>query len=79
MFTINQHSEYIASEQLEAYVLGRRRERGTKTMKQVAALLTMIGSTSLLALVVGCATTMRTEDLLSAAGFKIVPATSPEL
>jgi hypothetical protein len=48
-------------------------------MKKVAALLSMIGGASLLALLVACATTMRTEDLLSAAGFKIVPATTPEL
>ena len=48
-------------------------------MKKVAALLNMIGGASLLALVVGCATTMRTEDLLSAAGFKIMPATTPVL
>jgi hypothetical protein len=79
MFTINPHGEHIGSEQLEAYACARRSERGTKTMKQVAALLSMIGSATLLALVVGCATTIRTEDLLSAAGFKIVPATTPEL
>ena len=48
-------------------------------MKKVAALLRMIGGASLLAVVVGCATTLRTEDLLSAAGFNIVPATTPEL
>jgi hypothetical protein len=48
-------------------------------MNKVAALLSMIGGASLLALLVGCATTMRTEDLLSAAGFKVVPATTPEL
>lgn len=78
-FTINRHSAYKGSEQLEAYAFGHRRERGTTTMKKVAALLRMIGGASLLALVVGCATTMRTEDLLSAAGFKIVPATTPEL
>ena len=33
---------------------------------------------ALLALVVGCASTHQTEDLLAAAGFKIVPANSPE-
>jgi N-methylhydantoinase A/oxoprolinase/acetone carboxylase beta subunit len=48
-------------------------------MKNVTARLRWIGGASLLALAVGCATTMRTEDLLSAAGFKIVPATTPEL
>ena len=48
-------------------------------MKKVTALLSMIGGASLLALLVGCATTRQTEDLLSAAGFKIVPATTPEL
>ena len=79
MFTINQHSAYFGLGQLEAYVFGRRRERGTETMKKMAALLRMIGGASLLALVVGCATTMQTEDLLSAAGFNIVPATTPEL
>jgi hypothetical protein len=48
-------------------------------MKNVAALLSMIAGASLLAVLVGCATTMRTEELLSAADFKIVPATTPEL
>ena len=48
-------------------------------MKKMVALIRMIGGASLLALLVGCATTMQTEDLLSAAGFNIVPATTPEL
>jgi len=79
MCTINRRSEYLRSGLLEAFTFSRRRERGTKTMKKVATLLSMIGGASLLAVVVGCATTMRTEDLLSAAGFKIVPASTPEL
>jgi hypothetical protein len=79
LFTINRHSAYIESEELEAYAFGRRRERGIKTLTKVAALLSMNGGAGLLALAVGCATTMRTEDLLPAAVFKIVPATTPEL
>ena len=47
-------------------------------IKKVRALLIVTGGVVLLALAVGCATTKQTEDLLSAAGFKIVPATSPQ-
>jgi hypothetical protein len=79
MFTINQPSAYLGLEECKAYAFGRRRERGTKTMNNVAALLRTIGGASLLALAVSCATTMRTEHLLSEAGFNIVPATTPEL
>ena len=41
-------------------------------------LLTTVLATILLALISGCATTKQTEDLLSAAGFKAQPATTPE-
>jgi hypothetical protein len=47
-------------------------------MKKITTLLTTLNAIVLLALVSGCATTKQTEDLLSAAGFKPQPATTPE-
>jgi hypothetical protein len=41
-------------------------------------ILTTFYAAVLLTLVSGCATTKQTEDLLSAAGFKAQPATTPE-
>jgi hypothetical protein len=41
-------------------------------------LVTILCAVVLLAFVNGCATTKQTEDLLSAAGFKTQPATTPE-
>ena len=38
----------------------------------------MLGVLALAMLVSGCSTTQPTENLLSAAGFKIVPASTPE-
>jgi hypothetical protein len=37
-----------------------------------------IGISALLGLAVGCSTTKQTENLLSAAGFKTIPATTPQ-
>jgi len=47
-------------------------------MKRVGTSLSILGLAVLLALGAGCATTKQTEDLLSAAGFKTVPAATPE-
>ena len=38
----------------------------------------MLGAASLLALFLGCSTTKQTENLLSAAGFNVMPANTPE-
>ena len=47
-------------------------------MKRVGTSLSIVGTVALLALGVGCTTTKSRENLLSAAGFKIVPAATPE-
>ena len=47
-------------------------------MKAVAALLYRFSVIALMIVAAGCVATMRTQDLLSAANFKIVPATTPE-
>jgi hypothetical protein len=51
--------------------------KGTN-MKQMRVSFKMIGATVLLALMVGCATTNTNSDLLSAAGFKLLPADTPK-
>jgi hypothetical protein len=48
------------------------------SMRNMICQLSGIGAAALLALTAGCASTRQTEDLLSAAGFKSVPATTPE-
>ena len=47
-------------------------------MKKVTALLSIIGAVVLVAMAIGCASTKQTENLLSAAGFKMVPADTPQ-
>jgi len=47
-------------------------------MKQIRISFKMISATALLALTVGCATTNTHTDLLSAAGFKLLPADTPK-
>ena len=47
-------------------------------MKRVKTLLRIISPAAFLALAVGCTTTTQTENMLSAAGFKAVPAVTPE-
>src|SRR5437763_4162538 len=47
-------------------------------MKQMRVSFKMIGATVLLALIVGCATTNTNSNLLSAAGFKLLPADTPK-
>ena len=47
-------------------------------MKRVGTSLSIVGILALLALGVGCATTTKTENMLSAAGFKMMPAATPE-
>jgi len=42
-----------------------------------STLILSVGIFALLAAVVGCSTTKQTENLLSAAGFKMMPATTP--
>lgn len=49
-----------------------------KLMKRVATLVNLIGAVALIALAIACASDKQTEDLLSAAGFKIVPADTPQ-
>jgi hypothetical protein len=46
-------------------------------MKRAKASLIGIGAIALVALALGCASTKNTEDMLSAAGFKTVPADTP--
>jgi hypothetical protein len=48
------------------------------TMKQIRTSFNMVGVIALLALMVGCATTNNNADLLSAAGFKRMPADTPK-
>ena len=52
---------------------GRRR----KAMKRVRTVSNIIYVAAFAILIVGCAMTQRTEELLSAAGFKSVPANTP--
>jgi hypothetical protein len=47
-------------------------------MKMKTYLLSKIGTVALVAFVTGCSTTKQTENLLSAAGFKAMPATTPQ-
>lgn len=49
-----------------------------KTMKKITNLLSLLSLAALVALGAGCQTTRQTEDLLSAAGFKIMPASTLE-
>jgi hypothetical protein len=47
-------------------------------MKQILSGFSVISAFAFIALVIGCAHTQQTENLLSAAGFKIVVATTPQ-
>ena len=47
-------------------------------MKKVTALLSIVGAVVLVGMAIGCASTKQTENLLSAAGFKMVPADTPQ-
>lgn len=47
-------------------------------MRNITNQLSRIGAAALLALAVGCATNRTTENRLAAAGFKCVPADTPE-
>jgi len=48
-------------------------------LSRITKLVTMLSLTGLLAcFAAGCSTTKQTENLLSAAGFKMMPATTPE-
>ena len=47
-------------------------------MKCLLNPMKLLAALALLAFAVGCATTQQTENLLSAAGFKTVPASTPE-
>ena len=47
-------------------------------MKMKTYLLSIIGTVALVAFALGCSTTKQTENLLSAAGFKAMPATTPQ-
>jgi len=47
-------------------------------MRKVTTLLGMLGAVVLVAMWTGCASTKNTENLLSAAGFKLVPANTPQ-
>jgi hypothetical protein len=49
----------------------------TITMKKIMTVLGVVGAAAWLALATGCASTKQTEDLLSNAGFKKIPATTP--
>lgn len=47
-------------------------------MKRISTRLYLLGIATLMFVAGGCATTKQTENLLSAAGFKVVPATTPQ-
>jgi len=47
-------------------------------MKKVKNMLSITGAVVLVAMLIGCASTKQTENLLSAAGFKMVPADTPQ-
>jgi hypothetical protein len=47
-------------------------------MKAKSFPILAVGLLALVALAIGCSTTKQTENLLSAAGFKMIPATTPE-
>jgi len=47
-------------------------------MKNTTNLLITLGLAALMTFVAGCSTTQKTENLLSAAGFKAIPATTPQ-
>jgi hypothetical protein len=49
-----------------------------KAMKNIFTGFSLIGAIALLALIVGCANTQHTENLLSAAGFRTVIANTPQ-
>jgi hypothetical protein len=49
-----------------------------KTMQQISTRFSFAAVLAILALALGCASTHETEDLLSAAGFKIVLANTPQ-
>jgi hypothetical protein len=53
-------------------------EGGKNTMNKLTGWLGMLGAVALLAVAAGCMTTRQTEDLLVEAGFKKMPATTPE-
>jgi hypothetical protein len=47
-------------------------------MKQILSGFSVVSAFAFISLIVGCAHTQQTENLLSAAGFKIVIATTPQ-
>ena len=47
-------------------------------MRTKSTILLAVGVLALAVLAVGCSTTKQTENMLSAAGFKMMPATTPE-
>lgn len=47
-------------------------------MKKITELLFIISSSALFAFLAGCSTTRQTENLLSAAGFNMLPANTPQ-
>jgi len=57
--------------------IDQNHQQGTK-MKRIRTSFNMISIIALLALTVGCATTNSNSDLLSAAGFKLLPANTPK-
>ncbi len=50
-----------------------------KNLKKALVNLTLVCAMAVLAFVVGCKTSQHTENLLVAAGFKMKPATTPEM
>jgi hypothetical protein len=55
----------------------RNKQKEEQVMNKARTVLSRICAAVLVALAVGCAMTQRTEELLSAAGFKSVPANTP--
>jgi hypothetical protein len=53
-------------------------QENRKTMQQICTRLRSAAVWAILALTLGCASTHETEDLLSAAGFKVVVANTPQ-
>ena len=62
---------------LVLHARARNKQKDEQVMNKARTVLSRICAAVLVALAVGCAMTQRTEELLSAAGFKSVPANTP--
>jgi hypothetical protein len=73
--------ELVGSERLKNFQQTKKIKairKEPRIMKQLRTSFNMVGVIALLALTLGCATTNSNSDLLSAAGFKRIPADTPQ-